>query len=592
MDRGLAANLAPGLGLAALLAPLHGLAYATGSLNLALPVVMVGVGSAGWVLWLAGRSRAGQQAAAAAPAGSRWRWPLALLLVLLIAPAALGWAFHDELFFTGHMSITAELQNNIYPPRHLTFPQFELRYHYGFNLLCATLTALTRLRIDVAIDLVTLALWGYTASLLWLLGERLFRTPVAGALMTILVLLGGGLPFFAAPDGAPLPWHLLGLGEIDGAIINPPVVSYFFQHPWTLGIPLALVLLHLGVRTPARREMPWSALSLCLLLATLSFSQVVLFAAVGASIVVAAFRTTRGWHWRTGAWVAGAATVALLVATRWGGVFAPAPDALGGDLQLHFGVADTLGGTLKWHLVTFGALLPLGIAGLWWLPRLRLPVALLLCGSVAVINMVRHAHSWDMAKFATVTALALAVAATATLVRLLAAGGRGRWYAGLLIATSVAAGLIFPLTFALRPDGIPTNLYHESPQSLHEDDVAAVNWLRRHATREEITYRRFPEVSAYAQQAGLAQPWVDNMVARHGYSQERIRQRMLLLTSLPDDIGRWRSEGIRYLVVGEDEAPLRTLARHWVERDEATLAGTFGSLEIIVLATRTGALVR
>ena len=592
-DRILAANLAPGLGLAALLVPLHGLAYATGSILVALPLVVTAVGLAGWGLWLLG-SEGNRFASGPSPVpdGSKWRLPVALLLTLLIAPTALGWAFHDELFFTGHMSITAELQNGVYPPRHLTFPQFELRYHYGFNLLCATVTALTRLDIDVAIDLITLGLWAYAANLLWLLGERLFRTPSAGCIMAVLVLFGGGLPFFFAPEGAPLPWHLLGLGEIDGAIINPPVVSYFFQHPWTLGLPFALVATHLWLGKMEPRAVPWHALAIGLLLAALSFTQVVLFASVGAALTAATFRRDRVWRWREGAWVAGAALVALALATQWGGVFAPAPDALGGDLQFHLGVADSLGGSLKWHLVTFGVVLPLGLAGLWRLPQLPLPLALLLGGSLAVINLLRHAHSWDISKFATVAALALAMAATATVVRLLSWGGRGRIYAGLALVLSIAAGVLFPVTFAVRPEGIPTNLFHVAPQQLDEDDTAAVNWLRQRLGPRESVYRRFPEVSGYVQQAGLPQPWVDNMVARHGYSPERIERRMRLLTELPADIVRWRGEGLRFLVIGPQEIRLRAHADKWIASGMATTPAAFGPLVIVDIAGGPPDLVR
>src|SRR5262249_2463548 len=89
---------------------------------------------------------------------SAWLWIGALGATSLMALAAIGWYFHDELFIVGHMSIVAEIQNNFYPPQNLAFAEFELRYHYGFALLTAIVTALFRLRIDVAIDFVTLLL--------------------------------------------------------------------------------------------------------------------------------------------------------------------------------------------------------------------------------------------------------------------------------------------------------------------------------------------------------------------------------------------------------------------------------------------------
>ena len=64
-------------------------------------------------------------------------WIAALLVTAYVAPTALGWSFHDEVLVTGHLSITSEIENGTYPPRHLSFPELELRYHYGFDLLVA-----------------------------------------------------------------------------------------------------------------------------------------------------------------------------------------------------------------------------------------------------------------------------------------------------------------------------------------------------------------------------------------------------------------------------------------------------------------------
>ncbi len=582
VDRGLAANLAPALGVAVLLTLLHATAYATGSLDLALPLVFLPLGLLGWGLWLLGREggRPGQQRLWLAP--PRGRWLMLAALTVLVAPTAFGWAFHDELFFTGHMSITAQLQNGTYPPHHLTFPQFELRYHYGFNLLCAVVTALTRLDITTAIDLVTLASWAYVANLLWLLGERLFGTRGAGIMVVALVLLGGGLDFFCAGEGAPLPYHLLGLCKIDGAIVNPPVVSYFFQHPWTLGIPLMLSTLLLLLDAGGNRPMGL-ALAVFFLLAALSLSQIVLFATVGASLVAAAFRLEGEWSIKRGVATATVALAALALATQWGGVFAPAPDDLGGDLQFHLGMADSLGGTVRWHLATFGLLLPLGLAGFCWLPRLRLFLGLLVVGSLLVINLVRHAHSWDIAKFGTVAAIALAITSAGALLHLWHHQPGRRFYVPVLLTLTLAAGVLFPVTFACRLDGIPTNLFHPAAQVLSSDDVDAINWLRPRMAPGELVYRRFPEVSGYAQQAGLAQPWVDNMVARHGYSAQRIQRRMSLLTNWPSETAPYRAEGLRFLVVGREDVRLQEHTKRWVASGDASVAATFGSLFIVDL---------
>jgi len=47
-----------------------------------------------------------------------------------------------------------------------------LRYHYGFDLAAAIVTGLLRIRVDQAVDLLTLALWPLMFLLLWRLGEH------------------------------------------------------------------------------------------------------------------------------------------------------------------------------------------------------------------------------------------------------------------------------------------------------------------------------------------------------------------------------------------------------------------------------------
>ena len=65
-------------------------------------------------------------------------------------------------------------------------------YHYGFDLVCAGLTALTRLRSDMAIHVVTIAGWAYCWCLLWVLGERIAGPKRGGLLTATATLLGGG----------------------------------------------------------------------------------------------------------------------------------------------------------------------------------------------------------------------------------------------------------------------------------------------------------------------------------------------------------------------------------------------------------------
>src|SRR5262249_23729328 len=175
-------------------------------------------------------------AEASSPRDFRWMWLSALVTTAYIAPAVLRWWFSDELYITGHLSMIGEIQNGIYPPRHLSFPQFELRYHYGFDLLTAAIASMLRLHADRAIDLVMLLAWPYTWCLVWTLGNRLVGIGWGG-LTAAVVLFGGGLPLFVSAPS--FLWRLAAITTFAGHNVNLPTVANFFQHPWTLGLPLA-----------------------------------------------------------------------------------------------------------------------------------------------------------------------------------------------------------------------------------------------------------------------------------------------------------------------------------------------------------------
>jgi len=510
-------------------------------------------------------------------------WITAFLATVLIAPMALNWAFHDELFFTGHMSIAARMQNDVYPPHHVTFPEFELRYHYGYSLLCAMVTALFRIRLDMALDLVTLLSWAYCWCLLWTLGDRLLGRG-GGAVMAPVVLFSGGIPFFCSPEAAPVAYNLLGICRVDGAIVNPPMVSYFFQHPWTVGIPLALcIMLVLSQRNSTEGWARYSGLGL--LLVAMSFSQIALFATVGGTLLLAEPVVGRSVSRRRGLKVLLTVLAVLLAAWALGGVFAPSPDGTGADIIFHAGMADSFSGNVMWHIQAFGFLIPLGLVGFLFLRSERLFFALLLVGSLAVINLFRHTHSWDIAKFATVAGLALSVASAATVWKLwrLRPLFVGRLTGVLAMLGATAASLAFPLVFAVQMEGIPRNLFHKEAQQLSQADVSAVEWLREECPPEDIVYRRFPQASGYAQWGGIPQVWVDKMVPRHGFSRQRISARLRLLKIWPDAPQPYLAQGIRWFVVEPGEGRPERVTASWVRAGDASVVAEFGELKIVKL---------
>ena len=322
-------------------------------------------------------------------------------------------AFHDEELYTGHTGIyIAQLQNDHYPPRHMTFPESKYRYHYGFDLAAAAVTAVLRVspggrhRHHYPAELVVYLV-------LTLGPRRRAARRGRGWLTAVITLFGGGLPYLLAlPDGDHVARFVM-ICEVGGMDLESSHDLYFFQHPWALGLPLAVCATLIILGLPQAGFVRY--ISLALLLAALSFSQAVVFAALAGAIPVAeVFSDLSFTGPRRVAGVAAAVVVALLVGRAAGGLFRPPPDGMGLSISLQAGVAATLIDTIVWHVLTYGLLLPLGACGFFFLPRGRLFLALLLAGSLGVLNLLRYAHSWDLVKFGTVAALALSIATSAT----------------------------------------------------------------------------------------------------------------------------------------------------------------------------------
>ena len=173
----------PAIGIVIALLPTHLLALAFASLSAGLAVAWTVVGTAGYV-WITYHWREFRSAFSNRPAGLLHKlWVTGLATLPIILPTILL-NFHDEAYFNGHFAIIAHLQNGTYPPRYLYEPSLPLRYHYGFDLAGAIITGLLQVRLDHAIDILTLALWPFMFLLLWRVGES-----VAGGRAGLLVAL-------------------------------------------------------------------------------------------------------------------------------------------------------------------------------------------------------------------------------------------------------------------------------------------------------------------------------------------------------------------------------------------------------------------
>jgi hypothetical protein len=509
------------------------------------------------------------------------------LCILAIFPTLLR-HFHDELIPGGHLSIVAQLENGAFPPRFAIFPSFELNYHYGFDVAAAALAILLRLSPAAAIDATTVLALVYTAVLGCHLGRQLGGARY-GLLAGLFVLFGGGMHLGCADPDAPLGHRMLGFCSVDGLWLNPPLGSYFFQHPFAAGIPLFLAVIAL---VSDRRSGPSAGRYVLfgVLFAALAHCQIVLFACGAASFVVAESLLPGHLAVRRAGRALLAVALALAVAASLGGFFAPASFRAGPSLASHLGVTGTLGGTLVWHARSYGMLLPAGLAGLSFTRRARLFLGLVIVGCLLVPNVVYYVHSWDIVKFTTVGQLALAVSAGCLFPRLLARGTEppAVRHAVVGVATLLALSLIvWSASFhAAQWLGTPARTGYTSFDGdltpLTGSDATVADRLRRLVPPGDSVYRRRGPSTAYGQSAGLSIVWLDEMPA-FGFDPSLLQSRSDLLQEMPPDAAAWSRETVRWFVLDAWDEALNEHADRWIRDGQAELVLEHGELRVVHL---------
>lgn len=568
------------VGAAAWLFACHLVGRATRSFHVAFVASTVLVGVGGYVWAFVERKRP-RETYRVAP--SPWAWVTAVLAALAIAPAALDHDFFDETHVTGHLAVVAELQNGTYPPRSLTFPAFELRYHYGFDVVAALVSGLSRLPIDRSVDAVTIGSFFSSWLLFWIVGERLTRG--SGPFAASVGLLGGGFAQVCAEkfDKAhPLAVHLLEVCSESGQALNPHFTNYYFQHPFAAGTPIALAVFGIHLQRRGGPSVGRSAV-LAFLLVALSLCQIVLFATVAGTLLVAECLEDGKPSLRRVVGALGAAAVPLAVAPLLGGFFA-ASDGVGFGLEASHGIASGLRGSVLWVVRTFGLLLPLAAFGLVRTPSRWLFLGLA-TGCLVVLNVVRYQYTWDIVKFAAVAQLALAFPAARALAALVA---RPRlrplgWAAAGLV---LLPGLSFLFAFDARLSGVPAGYAVRAPM-LDGDHLFMANHLRRRAFGEDVVYVPSARMEAYASWAGIPQLWVDN-AAGFPFSRERIARRTRLGASLPVEPGPYLDEGVRYFVVDPADAKMTKITDDWTREGRAAVIATFGVVRLVELSRAAG----
>lgn len=569
--------VAPGLSISIWLLAVHVAGLVSRSFRVGFIVGTLGVAIAGVSAWILERRRRLSGSDTARLRIPRRYWIGAIASTCLMTPMFVLWCMHDESIFLGHWAVPSQMLNGVYPPRYSALPNVLLRYHYGFDLLVACTSILTRLRLDHAIDFVTIPLYAHTFLLLCVLGRRIVGRNEN--LCAFIALFGAGLPM--AIPGAPLNVAtMLGMCQVEALWLNPPVVSYFMQHPWTLGLPIALctTLVAMDSKSPARRR----SIVVVLLLVMLSLSQIVLFASLcGALLVRGVFQGHSNSMLRRLASGSLMLVVVAVLAYAMGGFFTPLPGSAGIGIIFRPGVVPTFKGNLLWFACTFGFTLPLGLAGFFFIRRERAFFATLLAGTIAILLFFHYDKTWDIVKFGVISAVVLGFLSSATISRI--ATIRPHFlsfpFAIALVVGSTVAGVAHPVIYGANPPGIPP-YWTKDPPLLAPADVEAVTWLRARLRVGEIVYRHEMKAIGYAVWGGIPHAQI-HTERTHAVDPKAIVARDSLLQRRPSAKNAWRKEGIRYFVLSPADEQLLRLTAVWEQNGQAKTVWRSGSLRIV-----------
>lgn len=161
-----------------------------------------------------------------------WRWLLvALLLVVVFAQLARGLAIFDD---RKNISIISTMAAGDIPPHHYMNSTFYFAYHYGFQLLGASMMRLGGLLPWSAFDLSKAIAGAYTLLLAALLGKRYVDHPRAGLIVAGVLAFATGTRYLLLllPDGLMVQIDsLIGVRSVD-AVVGMPLSEAILQGIW------------------------------------------------------------------------------------------------------------------------------------------------------------------------------------------------------------------------------------------------------------------------------------------------------------------------------------------------------------------------
>jgi len=578
----------PALAIVLALLPTHIAALALGDLSTGLAIAWGIVGASGYA-WSICHWNDLRQSISLDPRAWRKLAVTALCTVPIVLPTIL-FNFFDEARYNQHHAIIAHLQNGAYPPRYLYEPTLPLRYHYAFDLAGAIVTGLLRVRVDQAVDLLTIGLWPCMFLLLWRVGEHV-AGPRAGLPVALAVSFSAGFcPFFTVP------------------------ICFYFQHPWSTGLPIfCLVLLqHAAIRriddppplpSPAcGRGFGWGLAVLLCSLSLLSLCEVVLFLTAVAALAVTEICLFVRSRDRRAIGVICILAVALASTKIMGGFFASeAYPPSEGILKTAFYFRDYSSIDVGWRqsrqtLELFGLLIIPGIVGLWRARHAKLLLGVLAAIGLAVFTLFQYKYTEDIFKFPILASIALTIGVGVFLSdawswsNTIARKAVSVALAAMLLWKGIAFYLLLPIINppeARSPFSVQMiSPYFSTAYPVDADEARAVTYLRRNMGPTEILYRGPEKSEPYAIWGGIptqasmfpAAHGTENDV--YGLGAEKFTSRRNLEDISQSWFDRLAAAHVTWIAADGEDAAINALLDSPEGQHRTTLAAHYGNLRI------------
>jgi hypothetical protein len=513
-------------------------------------------------------------------------WWSAVICTLLLLPSVVLKDAWDKLsIVTGHFSITEQIVNGIYPPRHLTFANVVLPYHYGVDTLFAMVRSAFRLRFDIAIDLVITVLFFYSALLYGHIGVRLFGKKV-GPFAAFLGTFSSGFPY------------IFGFGFGD---MPEPVVSNWFQQPWTLGIPMFLTLFLILTNIETEKKASHSSLAAIMIVTiVLGMAQTALYGIFVGSIfvwaaltwLIAIVRSTgrespkRPHHLIDIVYaVAAGAFVSLFISQTSSLILSAVSESI---VPRDGVLKGSWSQMILWNLQAFSVPLLCGIMGMIRARKMYMPALIMALSALFVFNRYTYLYSWDIVKFTQVAWLPLAIFAGGYLAYLLT---HARYYWRVAVLFPALCLVIANMVFLWRWDiegfrawntgenvGEHTALWLEFPRkNIPPDFVNALAWVRQRVRAGEITMfpseERTTDAVVLAGLPVLLSGWGDYSL---GFSSEDISRRDSLYKNTSSDAYlQYVNEGVRWIVFSQ-ESNIAPQIYEWLSQQLIKPVAQFG----------------